>query len=71
MAVETIYATIEKITLTKEESLSVYTETQIPENNSMDGSGSGSVRTNLCNDCRVGYQSGRRVSGPKNRSGKA
>ena len=71
MAVETIYATIEKITLTKEGRISVSTGTRIPENHSMDGSGSGSVRTNLCNDCRAGYQSGRRVSGPKNGSGKA
>ena len=55
MAVETIYATIEKITLTKEGSLSIYTGTRIPENHSMDGSGSGSVRTNPCNDCRAGY----------------
>ena len=71
MAVETIYATIEKITLNKEGSLSTYTGTRILENHSMDGSSYGSVRTNLCNDCRAGYHSGRRVSGPKNGSGKA
>ena len=55
MAVETIYTAIEKITLTKEGSFSVYTRTRIPENHSMDGSGSGSVRTNPCNDCQAGY----------------
>ena len=33
------------------------------------GSRSGSVGTDLCNDCQAGYQSGRRVSGPKNGSG--
>ena len=71
MVVETIYATIEKITLTKEGSLSVYIGTRIPENHSMDGSRSGSVRTNPCNDCWAGYQSERRVSGPRNGSGKA
>ena len=69
MAVETIYITIEKITLKKEGSLPVCTGTQIPENSSMDGSGSRSVGTNPCNDCRAGYQPGRRVSGPRNRSG--
>ena len=71
MVVETIYATIEKITLTKEGSLSVYTGTWIPENHSMDGFGSGFVRTNPCNDCRAKYQSERRVLGPRNGSGKA
>ena len=71
MAVETIYTTIEKITLKKEESLSVYIGTRIPENNSMDRSGTGSARTNTCNDCQTGYQSGRRVSGPRNGSGTA
>ena len=71
MVVETIYTTIEKITLKKEGSLPVCTGTRIPENSSMDGSGSGFVRTNPCNDCRAGYQSGRRVSGPRNRSGTA
>ena len=71
MAVETIYTAIEKITLTKEGSFLVYTGTRIPENHSMDGSGSRSVRTNPCNDCQAGYQSGRRVSGPRNGSGMA
>ena len=71
MAVETIYTTIEKITLKKEGSLPVCTGTQIPENSSRDGSGSGSVGTNPCNDCRARYQSGRRVSGPRNGSGTA
>ena len=69
MIVETIYTTIEKITLKKEGSLSVFTGTRIPENSSKDGSGSGSVGTDPCNDCRAGYQSGRRVSGPRNGSG--
>ena len=69
MAVETIYTAIEKKTLTKEGSFLVYTGTRIPENHSMDGSRSGSVRTNPCNDCRAGYQSQRRVSGPGNESG--
>ena len=55
MAVETIYTAIEKIMLTKEGSFSVYTGTRISENHSMDESGSGSVRTNPCNDCRAGY----------------
>ena len=71
MAVETIYTTIEKITLKKEESLPVCIGTRIPENSSMDGSGSGSVGTNPCNDCRAGYQSGRWISGPRNGSGTA
>ena len=69
MAVETIYTTIEKITLKKEGSLPVCTGTRIPENSSMDGSGSGSVGTDLCNDCQVRYQLGRRVLGPRNGSG--
>ena len=69
MAMETIYTAIEKITLTKEGSFSVYTGTRIPETHSMDGSGSGSMRTHPCNDCRAGYQSGRQVSGPRNGSG--
>ena len=46
MAVETIYATIEKITLTKEGSLSVYTRTRIPENHSMDGCRSTKTQVN-------------------------
>ena len=71
MTVETIYTTIEKITLKKEGSLLVCTRTRISENSSMDGSGSGSVGTNPCNDCRAGYQLRRRVSGPKNGSGTA
>ena len=71
MIVETIYTTIEKITLKKEGSLSVFTGTQIPENSSKDGSGSGSVGTDPCNDCRAKYQLGRRVSGPRNGSGMA
>ena len=71
MTVETIYTTIEKITLKKEGSLSVSTGTRISENSSKDGSGSRSVGTDLCNDCRAGYQLERRVSGPKNGSGMA
>ena len=71
MAVETIYTPIEKIMLKKEGSLSVCTGTRIPENPSLDGSGSGSVGTDLCNDCRVGYQPGRRVLDPRNGSGTA
>ena len=71
MAVETIYTTIEKITLKKEGSLPVCTGTQIPENSSMDGSRSVSVGTNPCNDCQAGYQLGRQVSGPRNESGTA
>ena len=69
MAVETIYTTIGKITLKKEGSLPVCTGTRIPENSSMDGSGSGSMGTNPCNDCRAKYQSERRVLGPRNGSG--
>ena len=68
MAVETIYTPIEKIMLKKEGSLSVCTGTRIPENPSVDGSGFGSVGTDPCNDCRAGYQSERRVLGPRNRS---
>ena len=71
MVVETIYTPTEKITLKKEGSLSVCTGTRIPENHSMDGSGFGSVGTDPCNDCRAGYQSGRRVSGPRNGPGTA
>ena len=71
MIVETIYTTIEKITLKKEGSLSAFTGTRIPENSSKDGSGSGSEGTDPCNDCRAGYQSGKRVSGPRNGSGTA
>ena len=71
MTVETIYTTIEKITLKKEGSLSVFTGTRIPENSSKDGSRSGSVGTDPCKDCQAGYQSGRRVSGPRNGSGMA
>ena len=71
MAVETIYTTIEKITLKKEGSLPVCTETRIPENSSRDGFGSGSLGTNPCNDCRAGYQSGGWVLGPRNGSGTA
>ena len=77
MAVETIYTTIEKITLKKEGSLLVCTGTRIPENSSMDRSGSGSVGTNPCNDCRAGYQSTTQSSGraqatsrPKQKSSK-
>ena len=71
MVVETIYTPIEKITLKKEGSLSVCTGTRILENPLVDRSGSGSVGTNPCNDCRAGYQSGRWVSGPRNGSGTA
>ena len=71
MAVETIYTTIEKIMLKKEGSLSVSTGTRILENSSKDGSGSGSVGTDPCNDCQAGYQSGRQVSGLGNGSGTA
>ena len=63
MIVETIYTTIEKITLRRKEVLSAITGTRIPENSSKDRSGSGSVGTDPCNDSRAGYQSGRRVSG--------
>ena len=66
---ETIYTTIEKIMLKKEGSLSVFIGTRIPENKSKDRSGSRSVGTDLCNDCRAGYQSGRWVLGPRNWSG--
>ena len=71
MVVETTYTTIEKITLKKEGSLSVFTGTRISENSSKDGSGSRSMGTDPCNDCRAGYQSRRRVSGPRNGSGTA
>ena len=37
----------------------------------MDGSGSGFVGSNPCNDCRAGYQLGGRVSGHRNGSGAA